>query len=248
MNQLPNKLNPKIKPGQRIVIVGLGGVGEKVARNVALFVASLGDDATLVLVDGDQFEPSNATRMFFDGFGNKAEVVARSLLPGFLEPKLDVVVVREYVAPSNISGVVREDDIVLLCLDNHASRKLISDWCGTLKNVVLISGGNDGVEPDKGMRGTYGNVQIYIRENGQGLTPSLTEFHPEIDKPEDKPPDKLSCIEKMQSTPQLLISNLTVATHMLAAFSLYLSDALRFAELAFDWADASTNMVLEKDL
>lgn len=246
--KLPNKLEPKIKDGQRITIIGLGGVGEKVARNAALFLAASNVPVTLTLVDGDNFEPSNATRMSFKDFGNKAEVVANELLPGFVanDTKLKVETIPEYVMPSNLGKIIHDGDIVMLCLDNHASRKLVSDWCSVMENVTVISGGCDGVTDTE--RGTYGNVQVYIRKDGQDVTEPLTLYHPEIQNPRDKPPNELSCTEKMVKTPQLLLSNIGVMYHMLSALVLHLSVSLHWSELAFDWADAKTNVVLEKDL
>lgn len=250
MKKLPSTLKPRLKEGQRITVVGLGGVGEKVARYVAMFVASMDVEATLTLVDGDEFSPANSSRQMFSDFGNKAEVISKELLPGFVanDMKLEVNVVPEYVTPANLEKVIKDGDIVFMCVDNHASRKLVSDWCGTLKNAVLISGGCDAVEPDKGMRGSYGNVQVYIRRDGQDESPSLDLFHPEIAKPEDKLPNQLNCMERMRSSPQLLVSNIGVMFEMLAAFSLYISDALHFSEIAFDWVDGATNIVLDQDL
>lgn len=244
---LPDKLVPKIKDGQRITIIGLGGVGGRTAKDIALLLAASNTSVTLTLIDSDQFEPSNATRMHFNDFGPKVEVVARDLLPKFVESKLTVETVVEYVMPSNISKLIREGDIVILALDNHSGRKLVSDWASTMKNVTIISGGNDSVETDKGMRGSYGNVQIYVRRDGVDLTESLTCFHPEIDQPKDKPPYELSCTEKMVKYPQLLLSNIMVSAAILNALYLYLSNALHYSEIAIDWADGASNTVITLD-
>ena len=82
----------------------------------------------LVLIDGDEFEPSNASRMLFSSHGNKAAVVA-SELSGFLADSfLSVVAVEQFVTPENLPRLVREGDTVLLAVDNHATRKLVSDF------------------------------------------------------------------------------------------------------------------------
>lgn len=241
---LPAKLTPVIKDGQRITIIGLGGVGEKVARNAALFLAASNTPVTLTLVDGDSFSPSNASRALFKDFGNKAEVVASELLPGFVanDTKLKVETIPEFVMPSNLSNVIREGDIVMLCLDNHSSRKLISDWCSTMKNVTLMSAGCDGVGPD---RGTYCNVQVYIRRDGQDLTSSLTALHPEIAQPADKMPHEMSCTEKMISTPQIIFANLAAASILLNAFYLHLCGCLHYEELCVDIADGRMQTVID---
>lgn len=244
---LPNKLEPKIKDGQRITIIGLGGVGGRTARDLALLLAASNKSVTLTLIDGDGYEPSNISRMMFLDFGNKAEVIAKELLPKFVEAPLKVETVAEYVSPANVSKLIKEGDIVILALDNHSGRKMVSDWASTMKNVTIISGGNDAVEPDKGMRGSYGNVQIYVRRDGADLTESITCFHPEIETPADKPPYELSCTEKMVKFPQLLLSNIMVSAAILDALYLYLSSALHYSEIAKDWADGASNTVITLD-
>ena len=74
-------LEPRIRDGQTIKIIGAGGVGGIVARYACLLLDSLarilGVGIRLVLVDGDVFEPVNGTRMLFLRCGNKADVRAR---------------------------------------------------------------------------------------------------------------------------------------------------------------------------
>lgn len=230
-------LRPKLPDRCWVKVIGLGGVGSIVARYAACFLASMQKDCLMSLVDGDQFEPSNAARMIFGDFGNKAFVVRDELLPRFRESRLLLLSHPQYVTRKNIKRLIREKDIVLLCVDNHATRKLVDRHCAKLKNVCLISGGNDGIGEDSTgtvRQGTYGNVQIYIRKNGKDVTPRLSAYHPEIAKPKDKMPDQLSCTDLVVSTPQILFSNLTVASSMLNTLLLYLSDQLPYSEMGFD--------------
>jgi hypothetical protein len=179
--------------------------------------------------------------MLFGACGNKAAVIRDELLPRFQESTLALVAIEEFVTVENRTRLIQNGDIVLLCVDNHATRKLVNDHCAQLNSVCLISGGNDGVGKDGGgrvRRGTYGNVQIYVRKNGQDLTPSLTRFHPEIADPVDQLPTDLSCTELVAAVPQILFANLAVAGAMLNALWLYLSGALHYAEAAFDIAEA----------
>jgi molybdopterin/thiamine biosynthesis adenylyltransferase len=236
---MKNKLlNPKLpKQHFHVTIIGLGGVGSIVARYGAVFLASLQKDVYLVLTDGDKFEPSNASRMLFGKHGNKAQVVAVELLPRFRNSRMTIQAVKRYITPNNVQEIIVSGDIVILCVDNHATRKLVNDHCAKLKNICLISGGNDGVGKDSSgtvRRGTYGNVQIYLRKHGKDLTPSLSAYHPEIANPKDKPPNELSCTELVVSKPQILFSNLAVASAMLNTLLLYLSGQLPYSELGFD--------------
>lgn len=234
-------LVPALCDGQAVKIVGLGGTGGIVARYGAMLLAPLakGRGARMVLIDGDRFEPGNATRMFFSACGNKAAVTLADLRPRFADSDLTLVAIEEYVTPENIERLVRPGDIVLLCVDNHATRKLVSDHCAKLDELVLISAGNDGVGEDSSGRrrnGTYGNCQVYLRRGGRDRSPSLARYHVEIDEPADKLPGDLSCTELLASVPQLLLANLASASAVLNALWLYLCGGLHYSELAFDIA------------
>lgn len=233
-------LQPVLPANANIKLIGLGGVGSIVARYLTIFLASLGRSARLVLIDGDSFEPSNASRMLFGNCGNKAAAIHEELLARFADSCIALEFIEEYVTPENISRLIHSGDFVLLAVDNHATRKLVSDHCGTLREACLISGGNDGIEktaPDSQLRGTFGNTQIYVRSGGKDLTPSLTRFHPEITQPADKNPAEKNCTELIVSVPQILFANLTVAAAMLNTLWLHLCGATHYAELAFDIAE-----------
>ena len=225
-----------------VKLIGLGGVGGIVARYGALFVASLDGDSRWVLVDGDAFEPGNASRMLFGVHGNKAAVIREELLEWLGDSRLVLTSVEEYVTPENIERLIHEGDVVLLAVDNHATRKLVSDFCASRRETVcLISGGNDGVgEDDRGkeLRGTYGNCQIYVRQDGRDLTPPLTQNHPEIAEPADRLPTDRSCAELMATVPQILFTNLLTASAILNALWLHLNGSLHYGEVCFDIAEA----------
>ena len=233
-------LQPKLPENASVKLIGLGGVGHIVARYSALFLASLGSEVRLVLIDGDAFEPSNASRMFFGASGNKAVVTRDELQPRFSESGLALIAIEEFLTPDNITRLIQEGDLVLLTVDNHATRKLVNDRCAQLRDVCLISGGNDGVGKDGSSatrRGTYGNVQFYLRRDGQDATPPLTRHHPEIQSPADRLPTDQSCTDLVASVPQILFTNLAVASALLNTLWLHLCGALHYGELSFDIAD-----------
>jgi predicted ThiF/HesA family dinucleotide-utilizing enzyme len=240
MRKVPNKiLVPAIKPGQTFKVIGLGGVGGIVARYLSVFLRDY--PCRLVMIDGDDFEPNNARRMLFNNIGNKAHVIANDLIANAGDSSVSLLAIPEYVSKKNIKKLIQTGDIVIMAVDNHTTRKLVNDYCAKLKNMVLISGGNDGMEEDRNgkvHRGTYGNVQVYIRVNGHDRSPSLVKFHPEIADPKDKHPGDLSCGELVVGTPQILFTNMQVACSMLHTVLLYTSDELHYSEVAFDVADA----------
>ncbi len=207
-------------------IIGIGGIGTVLADTVCRFL-NYSDKvgwSKVTLVDGDEFEHKNLERQVFDAFGNKALAKTSELTDKFRN--MFVTNIPQFVTEENIENVIQEDDVVMLCVDNHKTRKLVSDYVKKLKNVVLVSGGNEYVD---------GNVQIFIRKDGENVTPSLTDYHPEIDSPQDKSPHEMSCEELQKSEPQLIFTNSTVANIMCWAFWNYLQNKdFQKSEIYFD--------------
>jgi len=221
----------------RIKVVGLGGIGCIVLQYLTVFLKSLDRPLRLVLIDGDRFEVANNRRMIFQTVGNKAEVKAAEIVAWLGPCELSVVAVPQYLTVESIERLILPGDHVFLCVDNHPTRKLVSDHCARLSSVALFSGGNEGVDPPR-ERGTYGNVQVYLRRDGRDVTASLTRFHPEIAHPKGKLPSEASCVELAASTPQILFTNLAVASAMLNAFFAHTCGRLAYQEVKLDVLDA----------
>ncbi len=231
------ELVPNLAEDSRVKIIGLGGIGCIVLQYLTVFLKSLDRPVRLVLIDGDRFEVANSTRMVFQQVGNKAEVKAAETAVWLGTSAVAVVAVPAYVTAENIGQLILPGDHVFLCVDNHPTRKLVSDHCARLPAVALFSGGNEGVEPPR-ERGTYGNVQVYLRRDGRDVTAALTRFHPEIANPQGKSPSEMSCAELAVSTPQILFTNLAVASALLNAFFAYLCTRLMYQEVKLDVLDA----------
>lgn len=218
-----------------VKVVGLGGVGCALLPHLAVFLRSTGKSVRLVLIDGDEFEPlSNSKRMIFNAVGNKAEVKAEEIRQTLGDAcNITVIAIPEYITKDNIERLIKSNDIAFLCVDNHPTRKLVSDHLGTLTDGLLFSGGNEGVDPPK-ERGTYGNAQIYFRKGGKDLTVPLSKYHPEIANPVGKMPTEMDCIEMAFSLPQILFANIAVSSAMLNMFYTLLCGKLTYQEVKFD--------------
>ncbi len=190
-----------------IKVIGLGGIGSIFADKLARYI-SFGKNAdenfSITLIDGDKFEPKNLERQEFIFLKNKALSKQDDINGRFGDGTVSDIF-DEYITNDNANEMIKDGDTIFLCVDNHTTRKLVSNYVSTIDNCILISGGNDYID---------GNVQVYIRENGKDLTPSLTMYHPEIDNPTDQHPVNMSCEELSNSDPQLYFSNLTAATVM----------------------------------
>lgn len=214
-----------------IKLIGLGGIGSNLLPPLCRILASEKSPGSpvLTLIDGDAYEGKNADRQAFDDVGNKAEVSRAGMKALF--PELEMHARPSYVSDENAFIMINDGDVVLMGVDNHATRSLVSRRCSELLNVTLISGGNEL---------TDGNVQVHVRVDGADKTPPITYLHPEIAHPVDRNPADMSCEElAMLGSTQLLVTNIMAAALMLSAFRMVLEyregrGALSYSEAYFD--------------
>ena len=190
----------------RIVLVGLGGIGSQLLPSLVRYLAFRSEPRpVLALVDGDAYEPANRTRQVFpeSAIGsNKAEALAEAYRGALI-----VQAVADYLTEDTIAAVIRDGDVVLLAVDNHWTRFVVDQHLATLDGVTLISGGNDE---------TDGNVQLVRRRNGEFVDGSLAEIHGEIGRAtEAEFAARNGCERQAQERPQLVVTNLMVASAML---------------------------------
>lgn len=218
---------------REIKVIGIGGIGCALLPFLARYLNYRGDRARVTLIDGDEFERANADRQAFGTLGNKAKVKAAEMAREF--QSLSFRAVPEYVTEANIAQYIQDGDTIFLAVDNHKTRKLISDHCEKLAAVTLISGGNDF---------TDGNVQVHIRKDGEDRTAPITRFHPEIRNPRNRSPAEMSCEELIERrAPQLLFTNLAIASAMLNAFYSFSDGVLQYGEVYLDIIEGKSNPV-----
>jgi len=224
-----------------IKVIGLGGVGTYLCEALCRFLNySSVETPQLTLVDGDAYEHKNLQRQVFTDFGNKAKIKSEDLKENY--HKIYIEDVDSYVNAENVAQIVKNGDVVFVCVDNHKTRKVISDHAEGLDDVTIISGGNEF---------TDGNVQIYVRKGGVNLSPSLTDYHPEIATPGDRSPEDMGCEELAEAEPQLLFTNLSVATIMCWAFYTVVlngKEPTSCAEIYFDIQTMSVRSQTRKPL
>lgn len=212
---------------KKIKIIGLGGIGSYLVEPLSRYLSNSYKELEITLIDGDSYEEKNCVRQRFSSLDNKASVTAIDLAPKF--PNIQFKSKKQYIDENNVTTFIREKDIVFLCVDNHNTRKIVSDRCCELDNIVLISGGNDY---------TDGNVVIFRKVNGENLGRSLTELYPEIANPTDKHPtqieEKTGCQEQVESNPQLLFMNNTIAAIMCNVYYTLEQDRVNFEQVYTD--------------
>ena len=220
---------------KRMIVIGCGGIGSWLSHALAKALNFQAPGSMLILVDGDTFEPKNAERQAFTHPGNKAYVLANDIQPThpavFVLPRAawivpadaaveneetdeDAIVVEKIAAEE----LLEDGDIIYLCVDNYAARKLVVDVAKTLPNVDVFSGGNGGVETGDALEGS---IYHYRRRDGEDVVLPPDHFHHEIAHPTDRNPGELSCQERaeLDGGSQLLAVNMAVAAYMAAKTS-----------------------------
>ena len=229
----------KYAPVDGVFVIGCGGTGAYTISYLARYISALPKrNIKLILADGDKVEEKNLKRQHFissDIGRNKAEVLAERYSGAF---GIEIIVM-----PEDIENVKKFDvlnkmglasQLVIGCVDNNASRKIIYDWFINADNKYIdkfwIDSGNEeisgqvicGYTPNQGSY--YDLVKVGGKAKGYyagkpavdnvGLfsLPCAMEVYPELMKLEDKFNSKLSCAERAISAPQNIQTNITAST------------------------------------
>jgi hypothetical protein len=228
--------------GRPLVGIGLGGIAEGwLPATLHFHQTGVMRFSRILLVDGKAFDSHHRSRQHFGAPRPKA--VERCALWGAMYPDAPLRHLTRFVDRGNVAEIVGEGSIVMLSPDNHATRKVVSDHAETLRNVILICGGNDGIDQGRGEDGTEGCVMVHCKHDGTDLTPPITRHHKEIAEPEDRLPTDLGCMELAQTgEPQVLATNLVVGWQMVLMLYRYctppVEEAARIPEV---WVNSRTN-------
>ncbi len=161
-------------PGQeavksaRVLIIGLGGLGCAAAQYLA--TAGVGQ---LTLLDGDKVELTNLARQVLhsDRRIGEYKVASAAVALAELNPYCHLVPLPEYADELNLPDLLSEQDLVLDCSDNLATRNLINLCCRGA-SVPLISGSAIRVE---------GQVSVFTWGEGEPCYGCLSRLFGEPD-------------------------------------------------------------------
>jgi molybdopterin/thiamine biosynthesis adenylyltransferase len=110
----------------RIMVVGAGALGNEVLKNLALLGAG-----HLLVVDFDTIEASNLTRSILyrldDRGRSKADVAAERIRQ--INPDVKIIPWKGDIAHDVGTGVFRQMDLVIGCLDNRDARLAVNRAC-----------------------------------------------------------------------------------------------------------------------
>lgn len=232
---------------ENILLVGCGGTGGYLASNLARFISVINEQlikkdeepVKLFFADGDIVEEKNLSRQHFiaqDISKNKAVTLASRYSAAF---GIEIgVVPKDIESLDDIDFLIDErrdmnrSDLIIGCVDNHASRRLINRWFKGERNtnedgfsyrgLFWIDSGNEessgqvicGYNPST--RGSFKSRKINLEKSkitsGEFSLPSVIDLYSDISKDESGFNSSLSCAERSISAPQNMQTNVTAAT------------------------------------
>lgn len=118
----------------KVLIVGAGGIGHPLGTYLA--AAGIGK---LTIIDFDKVEQSNLNRQIFfhlDDIGkNKSEVLAQKLSKQ--NPFIEIQSIVSKLNAENAKTLIEQNDLVVDCTDNFATKFLLHDSCWALKKDLV---------------------------------------------------------------------------------------------------------------
>jgi PRTRC genetic system ThiF family protein len=215
-------------PTQNILIIGCGGTGAYVTGHLSKIISTMSVKPELILADGDAVEEKNLLRQHFtnsDITKNKALVLAERYSAAFglnitaypkdLESYYDII----ELLPTKSNKI----NIVIGCVDNNATRKIINEWFLSQRQAFWIDSGNEEKNGQvicgyKIYQYSSGTSRLNVKNkclNGEFSLPTVIELYPEILQSKEKFNSELSCAERAISSPQNMQTNVTAATLVL---------------------------------
>jgi len=125
----------------RIAVVGVGGVGSWAAEALARSGVE-----RITLIDLDHVSESNANRQIqaLGGEFGKAKVVSMAQRIAAINPRAQVTCVEEFVTEDNVSGLIRDLDLVLDCIDQVSAKAALIAHARHIGVRVITSGAAGG--------------------------------------------------------------------------------------------------------
>jgi hypothetical protein len=202
----------------------------------------------LLVVDGDTIESQNLLRQTFvpkDLGEKKATVLAHRLGAAY---GLEIQAYPHYLGnETDMTALVKEGGIVVGCVDNPPTRKLLHERLIEYDNIVYLDAGNAGVPLPPGGTpqsrkervavregGWEGQVVCGIRKDGETLMPFPAEvFEDLVDGNEPLPSETPACGEVIQSLPQRHQTNLFAATVLMGYLTSLLTEGTVLNHVSF---------------
>lgn len=227
-----------------LVIVGCGGTGAFLVKAVCRQLYGIKHQATLVdtepgtdilkvsdltLVDGDVIEARNALRQDFmptDAGRPKSLALAERYSAAY---GLQVRAHTRYLTlDTSFRGLIPEGAVVVGCVDNAPTRRILHEALHEYENVVYLDAGNGALSPEvdptdhagslrRARSGWSGQVVCGVNRRGRRVLPFPADLMPDLieEDPSDPHPADVACGQATVSEPQRQMTNLLAATTLM---------------------------------
>ena len=147
----------------KVAIIGVGGLGTNVSQMLTLIGVG-----KILLVDHDKVSVTDLNRqvLFTEKDVGKPKVIIAKKRLEELNPEVQVEVVQERLNSENVGDLLKSYDIIVDCLDNWKTRKILDLYVWNA-NKVLVHGA---------VNGFYGQVTTIKR----GITTCLSCLSSEV--------------------------------------------------------------------
>ena len=187
-------------------VVGVGGTGSLLARGLAKLL--IGKNSKMCLIDNDIVERKNIVRQGYqeqDIGDNKALALSRKINSLY---DVDCLFIDEYANDVNLLNHIknhkRYDPVIIGCVDNDATRKMIEKVVNELKVVTYLDSANSEWE---------GNIYIYTKRY-QKISGKMRGQCYKLE--DDLHPNELSCHDQAaEGNVQFLVTNAKMAVALL---------------------------------
>lgn len=242
-----------------IYLVGAGGTGGFLLEKLTRLFANFNHPVTIEVIDGDTVEGKNLKRqnfMFDDLDHKKAQVLCDRLAQ--LVPHAPKLVSKpDYLTDNSLLtdiALLDEDEtpIIVDCVDNTATRRLINDSVKALGDEIPVIVLNSGNNEQGGQIVAWSNKPVTnktLTGEKEISLKSMLELFPEtniIKDDHDKNPGLVSiCAEESESKPQTMMANVfnsdilaslifTLATNKTIAHNVYRVNLNELSVKGFD--------------
>jgi len=230
-----------------IFVVGAGGTGSQLLPFLTQLLANLNEDKDidLCIIDGDLFEQKNKRNqkcLDRDIGENKAKVTAEryqriysdykiSYYDGFIKTEEDLAILINQKERS-----MNYVPIIVSCVDNNATRKMLDSIFHKLSTVVYIDSGN-------GTDNMVGQVVTGLRLKGRTILPPVSSVFPEIKEDKDTIENATGCANNVGEAPQNIATNVMAAQTLFSVLNKLLSFEIIKEHMIFFDAFNSTSTV-----
>jgi len=222
-----------------IFVVGAGGTGSQLLPFLTQLLANVNEDRDidLCVIDGDLFEQKNKRNqkcLDRDIGENKAKVTAEryqriysdykiSYYDDFIKTERDLEILIKQK-----EGSMNYVPVIVSCVDNNSTRKLIDKVFHELNDVVYIDSGN-------GTDNMVGQVVTGLRLKNKTILPPVSSVFPEIKEDTDTIENATGCANNVGEAPQNIATNVMAAQTLFSLLNKLLSfEVIREHMIFFD--------------